>query len=164
MPRLPKEVHLLNMYRKSQQKICCNRNRRRFSHVLKPFNASYSACKAFDLIERATQKEIIHVHYEDFVYMHGKEFKIPGSNYRPDGWTMENGELVPEVWEYFGNKWHGFPPETQQYQECEINQALYHKTMDRLCKIQDLSPDLNIKFVWEHELNEKGLIINFFHR
>lgn len=84
-----------------------------------------------------------------------RQFKIPGTNFRVDGYCRETNT----IYEFLGDYWHGNPekykPEMVNKNCNEPFKNLYGETLKRFEIIA--TGGFKIKFVWENDFNNYGL-------
>jgi hypothetical protein len=102
--------------------------------------------KAIDWLNAIMRSENIQIQHA----ANGKEYKIPGTNFRADGYCAATNT----IYEFHGDYWHGNP---KKYKLDEVNQVigktfgeLYQKTIDRESAIIDMGYNLVVK--WEGDL------------
>lgn len=85
--------------------------------------------------------------------LNGGEFKIPGTNYRADGYCEETNT----IYEFHGDYWHGNP---SKYNSEDMNTVsgktfgeLYQKTMEKEQRIRDLG--YNLVTMWESDFKQQ---------
>jgi hypothetical protein len=121
--------------------------------------ASKAACDFFHRLETATGKKVEHVCVsldanQKAVYK-GTEVAglVPGRRVRADGVERDEHGAVDTVWEFLGNRFHGFPPDHPSFHTyLGINnipaKTLYESTAANM----DLFAESYIvHYVWEHK-------------
>lgn len=75
---------------------------------------------------------------------------MPGRQLRPDGYCPKRRE----AWEFFGNYYHGYPPEHREYQvavgvDGQSVADLFAATMARNDVLS--AEGLCVRYIWEHD-------------
>lgn len=108
---------------------------------------SEKACDWLDWLAANERITIQHGRNND-----GKEFKIPGTMYKADGYCLETGVL----YEFYGDFWHGNPNRYDRglyNQVCKVTMGeLYDRTKHRQTVVERLG--FTVVVVWEKEWDE----------
>ena len=111
--------------------------------------SSRIACEFFDRYSRLTGKAIEHVHFEAGQDPVGRETLVPGTRYRPDG----RDPCAPTIlYEFLGNRWHGYPPSHPDHNKTEELKSRYDSTFERFEVLASLG--YTVCYVWEHEYKQ----------
>lgn len=106
---------------------------------------SLAALKYFQYLSETTGKNIQHAH-------NGGEKRF--GEYRVDGWIEEDRQVL----EFNGCAWHGCPEcwEDDEMTPTGLTAAKQReRDAERLAKIREIEPDINIKIIWSHEVDEQ---------
>jgi hypothetical protein len=109
------------------------------------YQYSVSEIAWLDLESEKIKKPIQHV-------KNGNQYKIPGTNFRVDGYCEETNT----VYEFYGDYFHGNPSlfdHDKQFSTDFTFGDLYNKTMEREKIIKDLG--YNLITMWESDFNKK---------
>ena len=124
--------------------------------------ASSEACKFFHQLHRVTGENVEHVCvYKDCNgdwVTKGDEMRglLPSHPLlRPDG-VVPGAKGVKEVWEFHGNRFHGYPPGHALFNEyIGVNNIPASQLYEATAAKMDLfAKDYTVRYVWEHEYKE----------
>jgi hypothetical protein len=124
--------------------------------------ASSDACKFFHHLHRATGEVVEHVCVKkdrngnwvtEGVEIGGLLPSHPLM--RPDG-VVRDSKGVKEVWEFHGNRFHGYPPDHALFNEyVGVNNTPASELYEATAAKMDLfAEDYIVRYVWAHEFKE----------
>ena len=106
------------------------------------------------LYRRRVGFPILHKHIDEEGNVSGHEHRIPGTNYKVDGYYEHDTKKI--VVEFLGSYYHGDPKRfnRDEYNKtCHKNHGqLYDETMERMRKIYDLG--YTVVYIWERSFND----------